>query len=293
MDEESIRASLYDLPRLLTLRAAVRRVSRSQDPRLEAIFGPRDSRGRRVALLPGSFNPLTLAHTSLADAALHSGDLDVVFFLLSTRTIEKEVVVGAAPEDRLLVLQLYGQRSHNLGGLLANRGLYVEQAELARASLHLDRVVFLVGYDKVVQVLDARYYADRDEALDRLCELASFLVAPRGPHDTAELTALLARPENRRYADAIRPIDLPGPVRDIASSRVREAAPEVRSRQIPLEAEVFAAETGAYDIRDGSGGRVDRYRVRLALLDALEVTGSSSGGGDFRSLFHQALARGL
>ena len=88
MDEESIRVALYDLPRLLALRAAVRRVSRSQDPRLQAIFGPRESGGRRVALLPGSFNPLTLAHTSLADAALHSGDLDVVFLLLSTRTSE-------------------------------------------------------------------------------------------------------------------------------------------------------------------------------------------------------------
>ena len=295
MDDEAIRARLYDLPRLLALRAALRRVGGAGEPRAEVTFGNELARGTRLGLLPGSFNPLTVAHTALAEAGLASGAVDRVLFTLSTHTVDKDVVTGAALEDRLLALELACDGDPRLGVLLVNRGLYVEQAELARATWDIDAVVFLVGFDKIVQVLDPRYYADREEALARLFGLASFLVAPRGADDASALAALLARAENRPFAHAIRPLDLPADVRQVASSRVRAAVPRgtLPAEELPPVARVFVQETGAYDGRHPEAAGLDRYRLRLALLDALEVTDGPTGGADFRALYARALAERL
>ena len=294
--DEVLRARLYDASRLLALRAALRWVETETRPRGELVF-PVDVRPvGRLGLLPGSFNPLTVAHTELAAAGLAGGAIDRVLFTLSTHTIDKESVTGATLEDRLLVLQLAAEDDGRLGVLLVNRGLYVEQAELVRAAFPSAReVVFLVGWDKIVQIFDRRYYDDRDAALERLFALAGFLVAPRGDAGAAELSALLDRPENRRFVGAVRPLALPPALREVASSRVRA---EVRSGvpppdQLPPAARVFVEETGAYGPRPTDGASPDRYRLRLALLDALETSQGGSADAedaDFRALFDRALA---
>ena len=291
MDAEAIRARLYDLRRILALRAAVGRVASSSEPRAEVVVGRAAAGGARIGLLPGSFNPLTLAHVTLAEAGLRRGGLDRVLFTLGTTIVDKDVTSGAALEDRLLVLDLACERDERLGVLLVNRGLYVDQAELARGIFPNARdVVFLVGFDKIVQIFEPRYYADREAALRRLFELATFLVAPRGSEGADRLVELLERPENRPYARAIRPLDLPPSVRDFASSRVRDAAAEGRlpADQLPPEAKIFVEETGAYSRPDP--GTPDRYRVRLALRDRLEAAG---GAADFRAAFARAVGESI
>lgn len=286
MDEDTIRARLYDLPRLLQLRRALREAAAATDGRAEVVAGPGLAHGARVGILSGSFNPLTVAHTALAEAALASGVVDRALFTLSTSTVDKEVLVGAALEDRLLVLSLACERDPRLGVLLVNRGLYVEQAELLRSTLTPRDVVFLVGFDKIVQIFDRRYYVDRDAALERLFGLARFLVGPRGSEGPAELARLLGRPENARVARAVRPLDLPAGLRNVASSRVRAADGGAPDDHLPLEARVFAVETGAYD-RPADDARPHRYRLRLTLLDQLEASGRRD---DLRTAFQRALA---
>ena len=290
MDLEQIRAHLYDVPHLLELRRALRRASRSSEPLARVVAGARPGPGGRLGILSGSFNPPTRAHTALAEAALAAGAVDAVLFALGTTTVDKEVVTGAALEDRLLVLDLIARRDRRLGVLLVNRGLYVEQAGLVRAALGSEAVVFLVGFDKIVQILDPRYYADRDAALERLFGLARFLVAPRGPDGPAELATLLDRPENRRFAPAVRPLDLPATLREVASSRVRASAAGERTEHLPPEAEVFIEETGAYDREAPGEIGGGRYRQRLALLDELEASG---GRADFRAAFGPSLGGDL
>lgn len=285
MDAEAIRARLYDLPRLLALRAALGRVSGAREPRAELIAGGEAARVTRLGLLPGSYNPPTVAHSALATSALAGGAVDGVLFTLGTYTVDKEIISGAALEDRLLVLELCRVDDARVGVLLVNRGLYVEQAELVRATFPLVRdLVFVVGFDKIVQILDPRYYADRDRALDRLFVLARFLVAPRGAEGEGELAALLARPENARFAAAIRPLALPPALRDVASSRVRASIPsgDLPSDELPPAVRIFVEETGAYDLPDVTAGDIGRYRRRLDVLDALTEAGT--GEVDFRAL---------
>ena len=290
-DEEAVRSRLDDAPRLLHLRRLLREVAATPEARAALIAGPPLADATTVALLPGSYNPPTVAHLELAGIGLERG-ADAVLFCLATRTIDKEVVSGAALEDRLLLLELTAARAPRFGVLLLNRGLYVDQAAAVRSAFPAVRdVVFLVGYDKIVQIFDPRYYDDRDAALECLFRLARFLVAPRADAGPEELDALLSRPENRPFASAVRSLDFPPSLRDVASSTVRarisESAelgtqrtdPATRraddgraDRQpgiedLPPECRVFVTETGVYAPDEATAP----YRRRLALLDELEV----------------------
>lgn len=177
------------------------------------------SRGR-IGLLPGSFNPPTDAHRALA-AAGHASGLACVYYLLSKRTVDKEHVSGIPLADRLRLLAAFALEDGD-GVAFANRGLYVELAGAMRAALpEADDLVFLVGYDKIVQIFDPRYYADRGAALRELFALASFLVAPRGEFGHTALADLLVRPENRAYAARVAPLELAPEHRGASSTRVR------------------------------------------------------------------------
>ncbi len=262
---------------LLRLRRAVRLATAELRQHAELIAGADPSHVGRLGLLPGSFNPPTRAHLALAIAALAAGEADAALLTLSTHTVEKERIVGAMLEDRLLLLDLLRRAEPRLGVLLVNRGLYVEQAELARSRFSgVSRVVFLVGFDKIVQIFDPRYYDERDAQLDRLFGLAEIIVAPRGESGSAELRALLARPENARFRQAVRPLELLDDLRGVASSQVRAAtaAGTAVGDDVPEAVRLFVEETGAYG---ASSEDRSRYAARIAALDAAEREGIPSG----------------
>lgn len=177
--------------------------------------------GPRIGLLPGSYNPPTRAHAALARAGRRAG-LDAVYYLLSKRTLNKERVSGIPLADRLELLRRLAEPDGD-GVAFDNRGLYVDHALAMKVVLPQAReLVFLVGYDKIVQIFDPRYYDDREAALTRLFELTSFLVAPRGAADETDLKQLLARPENRPYAAGVEGIRLAEAHRHSSSTRVRQ-----------------------------------------------------------------------
>jgi hypothetical protein len=184
----------------------------------------------RVGLLPGSFT--TDAHVALARAGRAAG-LGCVYYVLSKQTVDKERVTGLPLADRLeLLCRLAGESGD--GVAFANRGLYVELAGALRRALPEARLEFLVGHDKIVQILDRRYYQARggrpDAALEELFALATFLVAPRGDADADDLARLLAAPENRRFADRVAPLALSEEHRRVSSTRVRRG----ESDDVPL-----------------------------------------------------------
>jgi nicotinic acid mononucleotide adenylyltransferase len=258
-----VRERFHDLNRLVEHGQALQRLDAVGDGELRQLAGNLPEHGMRLGLLAGSFNPPTIAHQSLALAGLTAGRLDKVWYTLSIHTVGKEMVTGAALDDRLLLLDLLVETDPRLGVLLINRGLFVDQAKLVHAAYPtLADLVFLVGFDKIVQIFDPRYYDDRDAELDQLFALATFLVAPRGDDDAADLAELLGRPENRRFTGAIRPLDLPSDVREVASSHVRVglAAGGETDETVPPEVSAFIEETGLY-VDEG------RYARRRALVD--------------------------
>ncbi len=129
----------------------------------------------RTGAYPGSFNPLTVAHLSIAEAAREELDLDRVDLVVSRVALAKEHVEHPALHHRLGVLHQAARRLPWLGVVLSEAQLVVDLAA------GYDAVI--LGADKWAQVQDPAFYGGsrrrRDEALDRLPLVA---LARRGPH---------------------------------------------------------------------------------------------------------------
>ncbi|MGH2461693.1 MAG: hypothetical protein ACRDIY_22805 [Chloroflexota bacterium] len=264
----------HDVARLVRLRALLKDADPARSPRAIRIAGPADQKPARLALLPGSFNPLTNAHLALASLATGSGRVDQAWYVLASRTVDKERVEGASLADRLVCLSEAVRRRSRQGVLLVNRGLYVDQAELVREAMpFVDDLWLVVGYDKIVQIFDRRYYRDREAALGRLFARASFLVSSRAPASPGDLEAFLDQPENRDYRAKVVELGLAPRYQRMSSTRVRRGALEGQpSTDVPPVVQRFIEETGAYatPIEEASGRRRDRYGVRERLVDLAE-----------------------
>ena len=174
--------------------------------------------------------------------------------------------------DRIMLLQMVLQRHlPGAGIMLFNRGLYVEQAEAVRTSFpEVERLFFLIGFDKIVQILDPRYYENRDAALNELFKLAELLVAPRGGADADDLTDLLRQAQNQPFAPYIHTLPFDPAYRDISSTRIRQQVDEY-SHDVPEEVQRFIRETHTYDppVRQADGTEIDYYGERVKALEAL------------------------
>ncbi len=225
-----------------------------------------------IIVFPGSFNPPTTAHLAMLQQAHgfgreHSGM--GVYTAMSKRTTDKEAVERPLLVDRVVLLEtVLHSHTPSTGILLFNRGLYVEQAEAMRAQFsEVKQLYFLLGFDKIVQIFDPHYYSDRDKSLHELFALAEILVAPRAGAGPAELSKLLAQPENTPFASHVHSLPLDTTYRNISSSRIRQGATS-HEQDVPPEALNFIRETGAYDppqrLIDGSIR--DVYGERMAAI---------------------------
>ncbi len=236
-----------------------------------------------IVVFPGSYNPPTNAHLAMLGEAqqfAHSATFSdagddqglLIYAAFSKRTTDKENVDRPLMLDRIILLDtLLKQRLPHTGIMLFNRGLYVEQAEAVRASFPaVRRLFFLLGFDKIVQILDPRYYEDRDAALYTLFSLAELLVAPRGTASADTLSDLLRQPQNRPFAAYIHSLPLSSAYRDISSSRIRQHGGAYLG-DIPQEVRSFMSETHAYDppTRLEDGTEIDYYEERVRKLKAL------------------------
>lgn len=217
----------------------------------------------RVGILPGSFNPPTLAHVELARAARQCFRLDCVVFSLSSVIVDKERVAGLCEEDRLLLLELIAQDVDGLGSAVTNRGLYSDQVLGFRSLFgRKTSIYFIVGMDKVVQIFDATYYDDRDDALRTLFFDAQLIAANRAGSGEEELRGLLEKKENQPYEGRVYPLTLPPSLKDVSSTEIRNAAAAdaLGPDAVPDVVAEFISATSAY--RPG-------YELRAAALRAL------------------------
>ena len=214
-----------------------------------------------VVVFPGSFNPPTNAHIALLQQARKTvGEPAHLYAAISKRTVDKESVERPTWLDRIELLHIVLHRYlRDTGIILFNRGLYVEQAEALQSSFpSIQRIFFLVGFDKIVQIFDPHYYKDRDASLVALFAHAELLVAPRGNDGEKELEALLHRPENCRFAHYVHPLPLDAQYRDISSTRIRQGN---AAHDVPHEVQQFIRETHVYEppLQQPNGTVVDAY----------------------------------
>ncbi|MEO6891297.1 MAG: hypothetical protein ABI456_17465, partial [Ktedonobacteraceae bacterium] len=148
---------------------------------------------------------------------------------------------------------------------------YVEQAKALHSSFpQVTKLTFLVGFDKIVQIFDPRYYANRDAALIDLFTRADILVAPRGEAGTDELSQLLHAPENRGFAHHVHALPLDPAYRAVSSSSIRRD-PIAHYEEVPGEVQRFIQETHAYDLphQQASSGEPDLYEERVKSLETV------------------------
>jgi nicotinamide-nucleotide adenylyltransferase len=269
-----IQASEQTIARLRQIQSLLNQVQPDAPPKAVVVPGSPVPRGS-IIVFPGSFNPPTKAHLALLRQAQryanHHAPMQL-YAAFSKVTVDKENVERPLLLDRIFLLSEVLQKELPYTGImLFNRGLYVEEAEAVHNSFPAVRqLFFLVGFDKVVQILDPHYYTDRDAALKHLFSLAQLLVAPRGKAGSEQLAELLNRPENRPFARFIHELPLSSAYRNMSSTEVRQH-PEAHRRDVPPEVEEFIRTTHAYEppVRLPDGSEVDYYGERIKELQKL------------------------
>jgi nicotinic acid mononucleotide adenylyltransferase len=272
-------ASLWIPPRTLHCMQAVQRLldtlRSDASPQAEVVPSSTTPYGG-IIVFPGSFNPPTIAHLALLKQAQHFSQSQpsplLLYAAFTTLTIDKEQVQRPLLLDRVMLLQyLLQTRLPRVGILLLNHGLYIEQAQALRSSFpRVKHIFFLMGFDKIVQILDPRYYENRDQSLRELFSLAHLLVAPRGNQGDHELRDLLDQPQNRPFQPFIHSLPFNSQYRTISSTEVRNAVQGYR-HEIPQEVHQFIVKTRAYapPVREPDGSLLDVYGERVQALQHL------------------------
>ncbi len=275
----SIHVSTQTIHRLKRMQELLEQLDPDAPPQALVAPGSPLPRGE-IIVFPGSFNPPTTAHLALLKQARHFARLAAVrgretmqlYAALSKHIVDKESIERPLLLDRILLLDdLLRHRFPHAGILLFNRGLYVEQAQAVRTAFpQVRRLLFLMGFDKIVQILDPHYYEDRAAALHDLFALAELLVAPRGDEGEHSLDELLQRPENQPFARYIHTLPFDPAYREISSTQVRQHASR-HQHEIPHEVRRFMRETRAYapPLRLPDGTEIDFYALRVKLLEKL------------------------
>jgi len=192
----------------------------AERPRLVVVPEPK-AEPVSVALLAGSFDPLTVAHAAMAEAALHR--VDLVLLVYSVRTLPKE---GAPPasllgeEERLVVLERFtANREFGLAVGLCSHGLIAEQVDAATSRFPDAALAVVLGSDKLLQLLDHRWYEDRDAMLDPMFSRARALYALRAGDEEAVQAALR---EHDRWLASIERLEISPRVAAVSSREVRD-----------------------------------------------------------------------
>ena len=162
----------------------------------------------RLGILPGTFNPVTLAHLALAHAAL--GAVDEVVFILP-REFPHKPYSGATFEQRVGMLRTLLHPGAPLSIAASEGGLFVEIASECRAAYGPDtRLTFLCGRDAAERI--AAWDYGEPGAFAAMLRQFDLLVAARAGqyHPPAE------------WSGAIGNLELPASFDHVSATEVRE-----------------------------------------------------------------------
>ena len=157
----------------------------------------------RAGCYPGSFDPLTVAHLAIADAAVEQCGLDRLDLALSSGVALGKDAHHHSIEERVDLIE----RVASASGRTWLHAVVTEHRLLVDIAAGYD--VLVLGADKWAQVLDPSFYdspAHRDDALRRLPTVAC---APRSGHEVPE---------------GVVALDVPSWVGDVSATAVREGA---------------------------------------------------------------------
>lgn len=126
----------------------------------------------RHGVYPGSFDPLTVAHLAVADAARERCSLDRLDLVVSRVALAKEDRDQPPVDERLAAIEAVTADRPWLAALATEDQLLADIAD--------GYDVLVVGADKWVQLHDVRFYGGSADAMrDALARLPQVAVAPR------------------------------------------------------------------------------------------------------------------
>ena len=177
-------------------------------------------------VFPGSFNPPTVAHLAIAEAACRQCRLERVDLVVSRAPLAKEASDLARLEDRVAVLERIAASRPWLGVGMTDARLLADVAD--------GYDVLIVGGDKWAQLVDPVWYGGselaRDEAVGRIRRV---VVAPRAAHAVPA-----------------------GEVLELADEHLEVSATEARAGRTDW----MAAEAAEFDACSGAWTDPARYR---------------------------------
>ena len=141
-----------------------------------------------TGVYPGSFDPLTVAHLAIAEAAVRAANLDRLDLALSNVALGKDRGAHSSVEARAAAIGRAGRTRPWLD-------VAVTDAQLI-ADIASGYDVVVMGADKWAQIRDPAWYGDDPAARDvALAALPRVLVAPRPGFEVVGAEALDVDPE--------------------------------------------------------------------------------------------------
>ncbi len=209
-------APAFEREELLRYISIYRRVKAlGEEPKIDLLHRS-GAEVRKLGILQGSFDPMTVAHEALIDGALEEG-LDAVLILVPTAHFHKGVSPreNSSIADRALVLEEYVQGRDRVDLGLSNIRRFVDLIDPVRRAYGTGvRLTFVFGLDIFEMVLDRKYYDHYEEAMGRLFK-EEVLVAGRSGRTVSDLH-LPAWMEG-----GVREFSLPQPLGEVSSTLVR------------------------------------------------------------------------
>jgi nicotinate (nicotinamide) nucleotide adenylyltransferase len=162
---------------------------------------------RSVGILPGSFNPPTIAHLELAQAAGRS--VDALIWVVP-RAFPHKDYSGATLEQRIEMLESAGlEIPHAIA--VTDQGLFIDIGRECREHYGTEaRLAFVCGRDAAERILTWDY--GRPGVVEEMLGEFELLVAPRGGH--------FAPPAE--YRDRIHALEVGSGHEEVSSTEVRE-----------------------------------------------------------------------
>jgi nicotinic acid mononucleotide adenylyltransferase len=203
----------------------------------------------RIAVLPASFNPPTIAHVELLARARDVSGVASSAALLTTRNVDKGPS-GASYADRVGMLLSLGLPK--TGILVSNAARIADQAAALRATYPADSFDFVVGYDTLIRLFDRRYYdGDMEETLAGYFAHHRLIAATRGTFDLDAIEQYLATHQDvSSHARQVVPLDIHDDLSHVSSSSVREAVGGDTVADVPLPVHRYIVEKGLYRSMD-------------------------------------------
>jgi nicotinic acid mononucleotide adenylyltransferase len=164
----------------------------------------------RAGCYPGTFNPPTVAHVAVAEAAVRQAGLDRLDLVLARVTLGKETLAMPSVDERRRVLEAVASTRPWLGVVITDARLIAEMAAGYAA--------VVMGADKWAQVNDPAWYGGSAVARDAaVAGLPRVLVAPRAGE----------------HPEGVELLDLPAHLHDVSATAVRAGHDHARTWLLP------------------------------------------------------------